>query len=55
MLEILQASLQQYMNTELPEVQAGFTKDRETRDQVANIHWIVEEARVSEKQLPLLY
>ena len=45
MLKILQARLQQYMNHELPNVQAGFTKGRATRDQIANIHWILEEAR----------
>ena len=45
MLKILQARLQQYMNCELPDVQAGFRKDRETRDQIANIHWIIENAR----------
>ena len=45
MLKILQASLQQYMNCELPDVQAGFRKGRGTRDQIANIHWIIEKAR----------
>ena len=45
MLKILQARLQQYVNRELPDVQANFTKGRETRDQVANIHWIIEKAR----------
>ena len=45
MLKILQARLQQYMNCELPNVQAGFRKGRETRDQIANIHWIMEKAR----------
>ena len=44
-LKILQASLQQYMNQELPGVQAGFRKDRGTRDQIANIHCIIEKAR----------
>ena len=44
MLKILQASLQQYMNCELPDVQAGFRKGRGTRDQIANIHWIMEKA-----------
>ena len=44
MLKILQARLQQYMNRELPDVQAGFGKDRGTRDQIANIHWIIEKA-----------
>ena len=45
MLKILQARLQQYMNRELPDVQAGFRKGRGTRDQIANIHWIFEKAR----------
>ena len=45
MLKILQASLQQYMNREFPDVQAGFRKRRGTRDQIANIFWIMEEAR----------
>ena len=49
MLKILQAKLQQYMNCELPDVQAGFRKGRRTRDHIANIHWITEKARVSEK------
>ena len=55
MLKILQARLQQYVNHELPDVQAGFRKGRGTRDQIANIHWIIEKARVSEKRLFLLY
>ena len=41
MLKILQAGLQQYLNQELPDVQAGFRKDRGTRDQISNIHWII--------------
>ena len=45
MFKILQARLQQYMNCELPEVQAGFRKGKGTRDQIANIHWIMEKAR----------
>ena len=45
MLKILQARLQQYLNRELPEVQAGFRKGRGTRDQIANSHWIIEKAR----------
>ena len=45
MLKILQARLQQYMNCELPDVQAGFRKDRGTRDQIANIYWIIEKTR----------
>ena len=44
-LKILQARLQQYINQELPYVQAGFRKGRGTRDQIANIHWIIEKAR----------
>ena len=44
-LKILQARLQQYVDQELPDVQAGFRKVRGTRDQIANIHWIIEEAR----------
>ena len=55
MLKILQARLQQYVNHELPDVQAGFRKGRGTRDQIANIHWIIEKARVPEKHLLLLY
>ena len=49
MLKILQARLQQYMNHELPDVQAGFTKGRGTRDQIANICWIIEKARECQK------
>ena len=45
MIKILQARLQQYTNHELADVQAGFRKSRETRDQIANIHWIIEKAR----------
>ena len=48
-LKILQARLQQYMNRELPDVQAGFRKGRGTRDQIANIHWIMEKAREFQK------
>ena len=55
MLKILQARLQQYVNHELPGVQAGFRKGRGTRDQIANICWIMEKARVPEKHLFLLY
>ena len=56
MLKILQARLQQYMNRELPDVQAGFRKGRGTRDQIANIHWIIKKSqRVPEKHLFLLY
>ena len=53
--QILEARLQQYVNHELPDVQAGFRKGRATRDQIANIHWIIEKARVLEKYLFLLY
>ena len=52
MLKILQARLQQYMNRELPDVQAGFTKDRGTRNQIANIHWIFEKQESSRKTPP---
>ena len=56
MLKILQARLQQYMNCELPNVQAGFRKGRGTRDQIANICWIIKKSkRVPEKHLFLLY
>ena len=54
-LKILQARLQQYVKHELPDVQAGFRKGRGTRDQIANIHWIIKKAKVSEKHLFLLY
>ena len=47
--KILQARLQQYMNRELPNVQVGFSKDRGTRDQIANIHWIIEKSKSSRK------
>ena len=50
MLKILQARLQQYMNRELPYIQAEFRKDR-TRDQIANIHWIIEKAREFQKSI----
>ena len=49
MLKILQATLQQYVNHEFPDVQAGFRKGRATRDQIANIHWIREKAREFQK------
>ena len=55
MLKILQARLQQYVNRELPDVQAGFKKGRGIRDQIANICWIIKKARVPEKHLFLLY
>ena len=51
MLKILQARLQQYVNRELPDVQAGFRKGRGTRDQNANIHWIMESAREFQKNI----
>ena len=51
MFKILQARLQQYMNCELPEVQAGFRKGRGTRDQIANIHWIIKKAREFQKNI----
>ena len=55
MLKILQASLQQYVNRELPDVQAGFRKGRGTRDHIANIHWITKKnKRIPEKHLLLL-
>ena len=55
MFKILQDRLQQYMNCELPDVQTGFRKGRGTRDQIANICWIVTKARETEKHLFLLY
>ena len=51
MLKILQARLQQYMNCEIPDVQAGFRKCRGTRDQIANIRWIMEKARELQKNI----
>ena len=51
MLEILQARLQQYVNHELPDVQAGFIKSRGTRDQIANIWWIIKNAREFQKNI----
>ena len=51
MLKILQARLQQYMNSELPDVQAGFRKGRGTRDQIAHIRWIMEKARQFQKNI----
>ena len=51
MLKILQARLQQDMNRELPDVQAGFRKGRGTREQIANIHWIMEKAREFQKNI----
>ena len=55
MLKIIQARLQQYVHCELPGVQADFRKGRGTRDQIANICWIIEKARVPEKHLLFLY
>ena len=51
MLKILQARLQQYMNRELADVQAGFRKGRGTRDKIANIHWIIEKVREFQKNI----
>ena len=51
MLKILQARLQQYVNCELPDVQAGFRKGRGIRDQIANIHWIIKKAREFQKNI----
>ena len=51
MLKILQARLQQYVNRELPDVQAGFRKGRVTRDQIANICWVIEKAREFQKNI----
>ena len=51
LLKILQARLQQYMNHELPDVQAGFRKSRGTRDQISNIRWIIEKAREFQKNI----
>ena len=51
MLKFIQARLQQYVNHELPDVQAGFRKARGSRDQIANIHWIIEKAREFQKNI----
>ena len=51
MLKVLQARLQQYVNRELPDVQAGFRKGRGTRDQISNIHWIIEKTREFQKNI----
>ena len=51
MLKILQARLQQYVNRELPDVQGGFRKGRGTRDQIANIHWLIEKAREFQRNI----
>ena len=51
MLKILQIRFQQYVNLELPDIQAGFSKGRETSDQLANIHWIIKKAREFQKNI----
>ena len=51
MLKILQTRLQQYMNDEFPDIQAGFRKHRGNRDQIANIHWIIEKAKELQKNI----
>ena len=51
MLKILQARIQQYVNCEVPDVQAGFRKDRRTREQIANIRWIIEKAKEFQKNI----
>ena len=51
MFKIRQVMLQQYVNNELPDIQAGFRKGRGTRDQIVNIHWIIEKARVFQKNI----
>ena len=55
MLKILQARLQQYMNWEFPDVQAGFLRDRKTRDQIANFPWIMEKAREFQKNISFCF
>ena len=55
MPQILQAKLQQYVNHEIPDAQAGFRKGRGTRDQIANIHWIIEKAREFQKNIYLCF
>ena len=55
MLKILQSRLQQYMNHELPDVQAGFRKGRGTRDQIANIHWIIEKAKEFQQNISFCF
>ena len=55
MPKILQARLQQYMNSEIPDVQAGFRKGRGTRDQITNIHWIIKKAREFQKNIYLCF
>ena len=55
MLKILQARLQQYVNHELPDIQARFRKGRGTRDQIANIHWIIEKKRALQKNISFCF
>ena len=55
MLKILQVRLQQYVNHELPDIQARFRKGRGTRDQIANIHWVIEKAREFQKNIYFCY
>ena len=55
MLKVLQARLQQYVNSELPDVQAGFRKGRGTRDQIANIHWVIQKIREYQKNINLCF
>ena len=55
MLKILQARLQQYVNQELPDVQVGFRKGRGTRDQIANISWLIEKARKFQKNIYICF
>ena len=55
MLKILQARLQQYVNCELPDVQAGFRKGRGTRGQIANIHWVIKKARDFQKNIYICF
>ena len=55
MLKILQARLQQYVNSEIPDVQAGFRKGRRTRDQIANIRWIIEKAREFQENISFCF
>ena len=55
MLKILQSRIQQYMNQELPDVQAGFRKSRGTRDQIANIWWIIKKAREFQKNIYICF
>ena len=55
MLKIFYAKLQRYANQELPDVQAGFRKERGTRDQIANIHWIIEKAKEFQKKKTSIY